>query len=91
MPQNVIFPLDCFMPTRWEHKLSRDNEGSTEFIIRGGPLTDPDGVPIEHDGEFTKALVRNLDNFVTKLVTDLVDTASINTSHDDQHFEQKPA
>ncbi|KAF2764351.1 hypothetical protein EJ03DRAFT_331918 [Teratosphaeria nubilosa] len=64
---DVTFLLDCFMPIRWKPKPWRKSGGSTEFHVRDEPLTDPDGVPIEHDGEFTKALVRNLHKFVTKI------------------------
>lgn len=61
-----LFLLDCFIHTRITSKWKRDY-GNTEIIARAEKMQDPDGRPMEHDGDFTESMADNLQNFIDQI------------------------
>ena len=62
------FILDCFIHTRMTNKRRwRRATGNTEIVARPERMQSPDGRPMEHDGDFTEALVENLETFVDEI------------------------
>lgn len=63
-PADSYFLLDCFFPTRWVHRFSKEAVGHNEISVRPELAKYPDGRIMEHDGDFTESIVEDLKDFV---------------------------